>query len=327
MKSELIRTLVAEAALAPSVHNVQPARWRIGEDQVTLLEDRRRRLPVADPRRHDAAMSLGAASEGLRIAASRIGLRVIAGPVTGLVGTPHLEPVASFRFEEGGSRDPLAQFVKKRQSWRGKFESPTDADYSGVRTLSAEDATVLASPADVERVSLALDRASWRFMSQTPFREELLSWLRLSRGNPRWTRDGLNAEAMAMSGLEALAAGFLLGAAFPMLKVAGLAKPLLAEAAKTRSAAAIVLFHRPADEDPFASGAHFYRLWLRIEEAGIGAAVLAALADDPDTSAELSAHMQLPAGRRLVSAFRVGPRPAGSRYARARLPLDELIAP
>ena len=43
------RALVAESSLAPSVHNVQPARWRIGEDEVTLLEDTRRRLPVADP--------------------------------------------------------------------------------------------------------------------------------------------------------------------------------------------------------------------------------------------------------------------------------------
>jgi hypothetical protein len=178
----------------------------------------------------------------------------------------------------------------------------------------------------LEKVSRALDRASWRFMSQTPFRRELVSWMRLSRSNPGWARDGLNAEAMAMNRFEAFGADIVLGAAFPMLEAVGLARPLLADAAKTRSAAAIVLFHRPTDEDPFTSGAHFYRLWLRIEGAGFGAAVLAALADDPDISAEL-ANAHVPAGHRLVSAFRVGRRPAGAEYVRARLPIEELIVP
>jgi hypothetical protein len=129
-----------------------------------------------------------------------------------------------------------------------------------------------------------------------------------------------------MDPLEAVGADIVLGAAFPVLEAIGLARPLLADAAKTRSAAAIVFFHRPTGEEPFTSGAHFYRLWLRIEGAGFGAAVLAALADDPDISAEL-ANAHVPAGHRLVSAFRIGRRSAGAAYARARLPLDELIVP
>jgi hypothetical protein len=126
MKGELLRTLIAESALAPSVHNVQPSRWRIGEGEITLLEDTRRRLPVADPRAHDAAMSLGAASEGLRIAASRADLRMIAMNTTDADEAPDLRRVACFRFEECNDSDPLAAFVEKRQSWRGKFAIATD---------------------------------------------------------------------------------------------------------------------------------------------------------------------------------------------------------
>lgn len=325
MNEQLLRQLIAEAALAPSVHNVQPARWRIGVDQITLLEDLSRRLPVADPAGHDAAMSLGAAGEGLRVAASRVGLRALTNADVDAESDPSLRPVATYRFEQGGASDPLAALVEKRQSWRGKFAPTTDQDRKAAQAISADDAAVLADPADIEKAAGLLDRASWRFMSRTPFRREIVSWMRLSPGHPQWPHDGLNADAMAMTRVEALGAGFVLGGLFSALKTVGLAKPLLAEAAKTRGAAAIVLFHRPADESPFLSGAHFYRLWLRIEQLGFGAAVLAALADDPDSSAELAAHARLPADHRLVSAFRVGRRPTGAHYARARLPLDTLI--
>ena len=72
--SALLTRLVDAALASPSVHNVQPARWRIDGDALVLLEDTARRLAVGDPRGHDAAISLGAATEGLAIAASGEGL-------------------------------------------------------------------------------------------------------------------------------------------------------------------------------------------------------------------------------------------------------------
>ena len=68
--------IVAEASRAPSVHNVQPARWRFMPGAVLLLEDVRRRLPDADPSGHDTLVSLGAAWEGMRIALSLRGLEL-----------------------------------------------------------------------------------------------------------------------------------------------------------------------------------------------------------------------------------------------------------
>ena len=57
--------LAGEANIAPSVHNIQPTRFRFGEDGgVTVLEDTKRRIPVGDPSGADSWKSLGAASEG-----------------------------------------------------------------------------------------------------------------------------------------------------------------------------------------------------------------------------------------------------------------------
>src|SRR5206468_446479 len=66
--------LVDEARRAPSVHNIQPARWAALERGVLALRaDPARTLPIADPSGHDVRISLGAACEGMSIALSRRG--------------------------------------------------------------------------------------------------------------------------------------------------------------------------------------------------------------------------------------------------------------
>jgi nitroreductase len=319
-----LRRLVEAAIAAPSVHNVQPARWRIEGDALLLLEDMSRRLAVGDPTGNDAAISLGAAAEGLRLAASRAGLAAIESRSELPAATGALRPVARFRFEPGAANDPLAEWLEQRASWRGNFLPPTEADRTAAATLEADDARVATEPAALAALARDFDRASYGFTRRSDFRGELRSWMRLGRSHPLWSHDGLNADAMALSRVEALGAGLVLGPLFVSLDKLGLARTLLAEGGKVERGAAVVLFHRPVDEDPYESGRHFHRLWLAIERAGFGAAVLAALADDREAAREIIAAYGIPPGRRLVSAFRIGRR-AGPGYPRARLPLSSVL--
>ena len=321
----MLRVLAVEAGLAPSVHNVQPARWRpVGEDGLDLYEDLRTRLTVGDPRGNDAGISLGAAAEGLRLAASRRALAVQTGALPPQIDAA-LAPVARYTLVEGGTLDPLAAHVPSRASWRGNFACPTGADREAAALLGSLDCTVITDPDQLADAAGKFDRASYGFIRDPAFRRELRSWMRFTARHPRWSRDGLNAAAMALGRVEAVGASLVLGQAFGILDRTGLGPSLLAEGAKIARAAALVVFHRPRQETPFASGAHFYRLWLRIEAAGFGAAVLAALADDPAAARQISAMAAVPAEHRVVSAFRVGRRPSGVTIARARRGLDELL--
>lgn len=320
------RALVAEAMLAPSVHNVQPARWRmLGEDGLLLLEDRSVRLHVGDPTGHDAAISLGAAAEGLRLAAGRQGAGLDLLPDLP-EADGNLVPCAAFRLVPGAGRpDPLSDMVKRRQSWRAAFAKATDEDRAAAATLAADDTAVLTGADTLKGLAKLADTASHHFMRQDAFRGELTSWMRLSRRHPRWSRDGLNAEAMAMGRVEALGAKLVLGPLFRPLERLHLAAPLTSEAGKTASAAGLVVFHRPAEESPFISGGHFYRCWLRLEAAGFGAAVIAALADHAPAAAEIARVAGLGQGRRVVSSFRIGRRPKPSTVERARRPIDDIL--
>ena len=322
MTPATLRKLVAEASASPSVHNVQPARWRIEGETLVLLEDLQRRLAVGDPTGNDASLSLGAAAEGLVLAASRIGLAARLEPLSGSHGD--LRQVARFHFDDGAAEDPLAPQLLRRASWRGPFLPAPGAVKTAAQSLAGPDCTIVTDPAAIGQIAALYDRASFGFMRKDGFRAELLGWMRLKKSHPDWARDGLNAEAMKLSAIEAFGAGLVLGPLFRLLSAVGLARPLLAEASAFRDAAGIALFHRPAQEDPFESGRHFHRCWLAIEKAGFGANVLAALADDEAAATRLCSEHGIPSGNRLVSAFRFGLR-KGDGFAPARLPLDTLL--
>jgi hypothetical protein len=65
---------VEQATRAPSVHNTQPWRWRIGPHSVDLHADWNRHLPATDPDRRDLVLSCGVALHHLRVALAATGL-------------------------------------------------------------------------------------------------------------------------------------------------------------------------------------------------------------------------------------------------------------
>lgn len=71
---DTVRSAIALASRAPSVHNSQPWRWRVGPGVVTLHADRERWLPVADADGRDLALSCGAALHHLRVALAAAGV-------------------------------------------------------------------------------------------------------------------------------------------------------------------------------------------------------------------------------------------------------------
>ena len=69
-----VRSALALAAAAPSVHNTQPWRWVIGPCTVDLYADLSRWLPAADAQGRDMIVSCGAALHHLRVALAAAGL-------------------------------------------------------------------------------------------------------------------------------------------------------------------------------------------------------------------------------------------------------------
>ena len=319
LDAETFRALVAEAALSPSVHNTQPTRWRLTPDgRVQVLEDESRRLPVGDPEGRDLNVSHGSAVEGFCLAAGRRGLSVDVGH-DGV-------SVAELTVRHGEGSDPLAAHLTQRRTYRGKFEGGEVAHAALARLERSDDLIVVQTPEPIAELARLYDEASLRWFRNAPYRAELVSWMRLSRRHPSWALDGLNAEAMEMSGIEAVGAGVVLRpGVFETLDRVGLAATLVAEAAVVRSASAIALFHRPADEAPFDTGRRFHRAWLGFTRAGLSAAPMAVLADDVEARERVKADFGIGDDRCLITAFRLGIAPDRDLAPKPRLELDTLI--
>src|SRR5919112_4182009 len=69
-----VRSALALAAAAPSVHNSQPWRWVVGPHAVHLYADLSRWLPATDAQGRDMIVSCGAALHHARVALAAVGL-------------------------------------------------------------------------------------------------------------------------------------------------------------------------------------------------------------------------------------------------------------
>jgi nitroreductase len=114
--------LIATAARAPSVHNTQPWRFRVGEFAIELYADTRRKLLV-DPVGREMLISCGAALFGLRLAVRSLGYL----PVVELLPDPaQLRLLA--RVELGAAAPMTArehqmiEAVPHRHTHRGPFD-------------------------------------------------------------------------------------------------------------------------------------------------------------------------------------------------------------
>lgn len=323
----LQRALVAEAMRAPSVHNVQPARWRFpGDDRVVLFRALDRNLPVADPTGHDVRVSLGAAWEGMAIALSRHGLRPVESMPIREEHARGCEQVAVASIvRHAGAADPLASWVEARSSYRGTFVPAPAGIVARLRQLEADDIRLTPLSANFRELAARYDDASWAFVGQPPYESELYHWLRLRPSHPAWSRDGLNADCLALSKTERQVAGLVLRPpVFAWAKRAGIARPLLSEARQIRSALALVLFAPERALDDMSVGRRFYRLWLELTAIGLSLAPMSAFADHQETARYLCDVFEIPASRRVANVFRVGVPPRSAARS-PRLPLDELL--
>lgn len=193
--SALLRELVRYATLAPSSHNTQCWRFRIGNSAVSIQPDFSRRCPAVDPDDHHLFVSLGCAAENLAQAAIANGLmaetdfRPAAGGVLDIALTP-TRPVAS----------PLFEAIPDRQCTRAEYDgSPLSTvelkTLAGAGSDTDVQVLLFTEKTAMEKILEYVAQGNTSQMRDPAFIKELKAWIRFNESDAVRTGDGLFAGA------------------------------------------------------------------------------------------------------------------------------------
>jgi hypothetical protein len=186
-----MRELARYAALAPSSHNTQCWRFKLGERSISILPDLQRRCPAVDPDDHHLFVSLGCAAENVVQAAAAMGL--------------HCDPV--FRSDADGALDialepskalqsPLFDAIVHRQSTRTEFDGKPLSN-GELRLLEAAGrgngvrVELITEPRAMASVLDFVVQGNTAQMRDPAFVRELKQWMRFNGAQAAESGDGL----------------------------------------------------------------------------------------------------------------------------------------
>jgi nitroreductase len=203
-RTDLLRRAAARARLAPSVHNSQPWRFRLGPESLELRADQERRLRVLDPTGRHLMISCGCALFNARVslAAARREVNVLRCPQG-----DDSDAVARIELTDRSAPwTPLVRLdpaIDQRHSNRRAFferSVPEEIVYELVTAVAAEDAVLHEVEAAEHRHATAeLTREADAIEAADPaYREELAAWTSDRANRP----DGVPALAFPQESTE-----------------------------------------------------------------------------------------------------------------------------
>ncbi|HTK64538.1 MAG TPA: NAD(P)H nitroreductase [Pseudonocardia sp.] len=310
------------AIRAPSLHNSQPWRWRVGEGAAHLYLDSERTLPAVDPQNRELIISCGAALHHLVVALSGSGW---SARVTRLPDPLHPAYLARVQVAEQcpATDSDLAAAIPRRRTDRRRFGTwPVPAELIGELTELAhvEGLTLRAINEPDLRWKLyrAMAEAAEQQAADPAHAAELADW----SGRGTGALDGVPAAAVP--------APARISGQPPMRPFAGAELEQPASHGEPESSA-LLLLSTPL-ESPLQ--------WLRAGEVtsaalliatrdGLAASPLTQVLEVADTREYLRAHLAGAAGLHPQILLRIGwPAPGAEPLAATpRRPLAEVVAP
>jgi nitroreductase len=312
--------LIATAARAPSVHNSQPWRFRVGRDAVELWCDPRRRT-WSDASGREMLISCGAALFGLRLAMRSLGLQPV---VELLPDSAPLRLLARVRPGRSAAMNALEvrmlAAVPHRHTHRGAFEPgalppgllpglQNDALVEG-----AELAFIPPGPGFQRLVRLAASAAR-RGDLDPRAKATIRRWTR-SAGRPE--RDGIPATAMAAGPALLVRPGrlpqrdFDLGRNLGLLSADGAPPPVTA----------VLLTRDDRRTDWLHAGQALHRMLLHAASEWVFASLYTQPLEDPVTRVLITGQVGIPGHPQMILQFGR----AKTTAATARRSPDELTS-
>jgi len=175
---QTVRAALTLASRAPSVHNSQPWRWRVGPHSLHLYADRSLHLKHTDPDQREFIVSCGAALNHCVIALAAMGWQATIHRLSNPNEPDHLASITLHRHPATETDITLAAAITARRTDRRNFSS-RPVDLGDIAWMGARVARMGVSMRRVETTSdfkAILTQAVWQHAYGSDYAEELTMW-------------------------------------------------------------------------------------------------------------------------------------------------------
>ncbi|PKQ19752.1 MAG: hypothetical protein CVT66_08580 [Actinobacteria bacterium HGW-Actinobacteria-6] len=191
--------IAAAGVLAASSHNTQPWSFRVSDDGIDVLGDRKRLMGAADPRLRELHISLGCAIENMAVAAAAQGLATDVEIVRG--GSGHF---ARLTFKPGlidKEYAALAEQIPLRSTNRGAYDAdraPGSRELSALSACAAGVSLKLLSSAEERSAFSALTVAATEVhVADAEMQRDSHAWYRMTQAEVERYQDGITIDGAA----------------------------------------------------------------------------------------------------------------------------------
>ncbi|MHC9292200.1 Acg family FMN-binding oxidoreductase [Mycobacterium sp. LTG2003] len=176
--AETVQTALSLAVRAPSVHNSQPWRWRVGADRLYLYADRTQHLPATDPDGRDLMLSCGATLHHCVVALAALGYRATVHRFPDPTDPDLLAMLTVGPSVPIDADLTLAAAIGRRHTDRRHYSdrevSPADIALMGAR--AARTGVTLRRVESFTELSRIMDEAVSHHISDREYLNELARW-------------------------------------------------------------------------------------------------------------------------------------------------------
>ena len=304
-----LRELVRLATLAPSGHNTQPWKFRVGAGSIRIYPDLTRRVSVVDPDNRELWISLGSALENLLVAAAHFGYQ---SEVTyHLAGTSADHIAVALQKTGPAPLDPSQQFtaISLRQSTRSTYDGKpvSTGELRQLETTATSGSVtplLFTGAAAMQPVLEYVMAGNEQQLSNDNFKKELVAWIRFNDREALASKDGLLSRGSGNPSLPRWVANLFIGSS---LNPAAQGKK---DALHIRSSAGLFLFTTPQNNPAawIAAGRASERFALLATTLNLKCAYLNQPCEVPAVRAQVQSHLSLNgAFPQLLMRFGHGP--------------------
>jgi nitroreductase len=176
--AETLRTVLTLATRAPSIHNTQPWRWRVGTASLELFSQPDMQLHSADPDGRDLIISCGGALHHCVVALAAMGWHAKVCRLPDPDDPRHLATIEVQPHTPDQADIALAAAIPRRRTDRRAYSSWTvpGGDIAQMAARAARSGVMLRQVDAVDRMRAIVTQAVWDHATNDEYMRELTTW-------------------------------------------------------------------------------------------------------------------------------------------------------